>query len=275
MTYPLYIASAMGAMALVLMMPRRSASKVWPVIGAIIGGAVLGSFWLYLSRQMTLNWGIGRAAMGYYYVFSFIAIASAARVITHTKPVFAALWFVMVVLASAGLFLVLDAEFMAAAMVIIYGGAILVTYVFVIMLAAESGDPEVADDAPEYERIAREPVAAVIMGFFLLAALLSVLLMPMQRNQAMQDEPDSQVIEYELSNRPAKQLIDQLAQDGQVPSAQMQIDAQTLDNVERVGRDLFNSHPLGLELAGVILLISLVGAVVIARKHVEQPSTTD
>jgi NADH-quinone oxidoreductase subunit J len=265
----------MGAMALVLMMPRRSASKVWPVIGAIIGGAVLGSFWLYLSRQMTLNWGIGRAAMGYYYVFSFIAIASAARVITHTKPVFAALWFVMVVLASAGLFLVLDAEFMAAAMVIIYGGAILVTYVFVIMLAAESGDPEVADDAPEYERIAREPVAAVIMGFFLLAALLSVLLMPMQRNQAMQDEPDSQVIEYELSNRPAKQLIDQLAQDGQVPSAQMQIDAQTLDNVERVGRDLFNSHPLGLELAGVILLISLVGAVVIARKHVEQPSTTD
>ena len=46
-----------------------------------------------------------------------------------------------------------------------------------------------------------------------------------------------------------------------------------LDNVERVGLDLFRSHPLGLELAGIILLVSLIGAVVIARKRVESEKT--
>lgn len=273
MTYPLYIASAAGAMALLMMMPRRHASRVWISFGAIIGGCTLGAFWLYLSRQMTHAPGISEAAMAYYYLFSLIAVGAAARVITHTKPVFAALWFVMVVLASAGLFLVLDAEFMAAALVIIYGGAILVTYVFVIMLAAESGDPRDADDTPEYERIAREPAAAVIVSFVLLAALLSVLFLPMQRNLAMRDTTDRRVIANVLTNRPAQQLVDQLNDAGQAAPKVIRAEAATLDNVESVGLDLFNNHPLGLELAGVILLVALVGAVIIARKQVEP--TTD
>jgi NADH:ubiquinone oxidoreductase subunit 6 (subunit J) len=46
-----------------------------------------------------------------------------------------------------------------------------------------------------------------------------------------------------------------------------------LDNVERVGFDLFRSHPLGLELAGVILLVALVGAVVIARQKIGEETS--
>ncbi len=275
MTYALYIASAIGAVALFMMMPRRSSTAPVIAIGAILGGITLGSAWLYLSHRMSQSPGISDAAMAYYYIFSFIAIGSATRVITHTRPVFAALWFVMVVLASAGLFLVLDAEFMAAAMVIIYGGAILVTYVFVIMLASEASDPEHANPTPEYERVAREPAAAVVVGFVLLAAILSVTFQTIPHNDAIRDATDATIIARQLTNRPAQALVDQIEQDGSTVPDSMVRDARTLDNVERVGMDLFDGHPLGLELAGVILLVSLVGAVVIAKKHVDQPLPTE
>ena len=113
------------------------------------------------------------ASFIYYYLFSGIAIVSAVRVITHTRPVYAALWFVMVVLASAGLFLVLSAQFMAFAVVIIYGGAILVTYMFVLMLASQS-TPD-GGSSQGYDKVAKEPVLACAAGFLLLAVLLSVI----------------------------------------------------------------------------------------------------
>ena len=174
MAYALYIASVVGAVALLMMMPRRGFNPRW--IGGLLGAVTLGGLWLWLSRGLgeAANLGIGRAAMIYYYLFSAIAIGSAVRVITHTKPVFAALWFIMVVCATAGLFVILGAEFMAFAMIIIYGGAILVTYVFVIMLASQAGDPASLQAEPEYDRVAREPFAAIAAGFLLLAVLLTV-----------------------------------------------------------------------------------------------------
>ena len=72
----------------------------------------------------------------YFWIFSAIALVGAVRVVTHPRPVYSALYFVLTVFATAGLFVLLWAEFMAAALVLIYAGAILVTYVFVIMLAA-------------------------------------------------------------------------------------------------------------------------------------------
>ncbi len=60
------------------------------------------------------------------------------RVVTHPAPVYSALYFILTVFASAGLFVLLSAGFMAAALVLIYAGAILITYVFVIMLASQA-----------------------------------------------------------------------------------------------------------------------------------------
>ncbi len=138
MIWALYIASAFGAIALLLMMPRRGFNP--RAIGVLLAAAALGGLWLYLGRSLPEVLGIDAAAMGYYYAFSGIAIFSAACMITHTRPVFSALWFIMVVLAVTGLLILLSAEFMAAALVIIYGGAILVTYLFVLMLAAPPAD---------------------------------------------------------------------------------------------------------------------------------------
>ena len=56
----------------------------------------------------------------------------------HPRPVYSAVYFVLVVLATTGLCVLAAAEFLAAALVIVYGGAIMVTYIFVIMLAQQA-----------------------------------------------------------------------------------------------------------------------------------------
>jgi NADH-quinone oxidoreductase subunit J len=268
MLYAIYIASVAGAISLLLMMPRRGYNP--RKIGALVGAITLGGLWLYLARFLPDALGIAKPAMIYYYLFSALAIGSAVRVITHTKPVFAALWFVMLVIATAGLFLLLSAEFMAFAMVIIYGGAILVTYVFVIMLAAQATDSDAnnPDSQPEFETVAREPVAAIAAGFLLLAMLLTVAFNPgLKPNPVAAGLTDQQIIGTYLTQRNA----DLVAGRPGGAAAAAAGSAGELDNVEQVGFDLFRSHPLGLELAGVILLVSLVGAVVIARKQVDSP----
>ena len=86
-------------------------------------GFTLGLLWLHLADRYlpaAANRGIPGAAMAYYYIFSGVAIGAAGRVITHRKPVYAALWFVMVVLASSGLLVVLSAEFMAFGMHLLF-----------------------------------------------------------------------------------------------------------------------------------------------------------
>ena len=263
----LFAASVLGALALVLLMPRPG-RNLRP-LGGLIAIAALGGAWLAVAlgtdliEQLTKDkLGLPSVAFAYYYVFSFIAIASAVRVITHKRPVYSALWFIMVVLASAGLLLVLNAEFMAFAMVIIYGGAILVTYMFVIMLASQN-EPQHEEDIPEYDRYARDPLWACAAGFLLLAVLLSVYYSdnPLQRNVAAADPTDAQLIETHLADRALTEQNKELAS---APS----VSPDKLSNVEKVGLDLFESHPLAIELAGVILLVALIGAVVIAKTHV-------
>ncbi len=98
-------------------------------------------------------------------LLALVAMIGALRVITHPRPVYSALYFLLVIIAVGGMLVLLDATFLAAALLIIYAGAIMVTYMFVIMLAQKGGGP-----AP-YDRSAREPLVGVAAGFVLLAAL--------------------------------------------------------------------------------------------------------
>lgn len=268
MTWALYIASVVGAVSLYLMMPRQGFNP--RAFGALLGAMSLGGLWIWLAATALPNTGLPSGALPYYYIFSALAIGSAVRVITHPRPVYSALWFVLVVLASAGLFLLLTASFMAVAMVIIYGGAILVTYMFVIMLAAQTGDAADQADVADYDRVAREPVAAIAAGFVLLAVLLTVSFTPgLTAPQPGTFESQEQALLSDvLVERPAMELT-ALAGPAAEEAAQAQR-AASVDNVEFIGVDLFRSHPLGIELAGVILLVSLMGAVVIARMRVPE-----
>lgn len=274
----LYIASVLGAVALILMMPARQRAgspgslRLGPV-GALLGAATLGGLWLVLAFKAGLLQGANfLASVGlpattylYYYVFSAIAIGAAVRVITHRRPVYSALWFIMVVLASGGLFLTLAADFMAFAMVIIYGGAILVTYMFVIMLASQPSESGRLDEKPIYDRYSHDPLWACVAGFLLLAVLLTVGFgdaQVMRPNPAAAMQTDQEVIATLLTDRGVTEENAHLA-------SSPQSTATDVGNVERIGLDLFLGHPLAIELAGVILLVSLIGAVVIAKTRVE------
>jgi NADH-quinone oxidoreductase subunit J len=279
MLYALYIASFLGAAALLMMMPHSP--RAVRALGGVLGGAALGGTWLMLSQRLPEDLGMSRGAFGYHYLFSFLAIASAVRVITHTRPVYSALWFVMVVLASSGLLLVLGAEFVAFAMILIYAGAILVTYVFVLMLAGESSGESAGAwneaQAPESDRLPREPLAAVACGFLLLAGLLSAAFppedQPHRANPRARGLSDAAVRATVLTGRGVERVLARVTDPADRAALQTRLPSETLENAERIGLDLFETHPLGLELAGVILLVSVIGAVVIARQRVEdEPS---
>jgi NADH-quinone oxidoreductase subunit J len=100
--------------------------------------------------------------------FSLLAFTFAILMIAQRNPARAAVFFAVVVLNVCGLFLLLAAPFLMAATIIIYAGAIIVTFLFVIMLAQPTGQSNANDRC-------REPSLSAAVGFILLAALLIVL----------------------------------------------------------------------------------------------------
>lgn len=170
----LYAICALGAAGLYLML--RPGAHAVRGAGAVLGLAAL--VWLGKEAAAALagpdggGWGWwGDDSPLLFGLFSLIAVAGAVRMVTHQRPVYAALYFVLVVLASAALFLMLEAEFMAFALIIVYAGAILITYLFVLMLAQQAQSEEDIRTLAEYDRTPREPAAAVIVGFILVAVL--------------------------------------------------------------------------------------------------------
>src|SRR3954470_21634719 len=184
----------------VLLLPSRREASLRKV-----GGAVLLAAGLILAALMVrMTAGSAQGGMGpYFWIFSAIAIFGAIRVVTHTKPVYSALYFVLTVFASAGLFLLLWAEFMAAALILIYAGAILVTYVFVIMLASEASTPGAgARGFLEHDVVAKDPVIAAAVGFALMGVLLFVVF---DKAQALTPESASAVFYTKRIHTPTTQ----------------------------------------------------------------------
>jgi NADH-quinone oxidoreductase subunit J len=226
----LFVLAVAAGVGTVLLLPARREAP-W----RSIGGVVLFASGIILAVQL----GKLAAGMGaYFWIFSAIAIIAALRVITHPKPVYSALYFVLTVMASAGLFVLMWAQFMAAALILIYAGAILVTYIFVIMLAAEAAPDAGSGGMPgrltEHDAVSREPVVASAVGFALLGVLLFV-------------------------------VFDRPVEPARMPQSSS---AAFVGSTQQLGEYLFNKQLVNLELAGLILTVAMVGAIVIARKRV-------
>ena len=104
----------------------------------------------------------------HFYLFSVLAIASALLFVTRKNPVPAALWLVNVMIALAGLYVMLDAPFVGVIQVLVYAGAIMVVFVFVVMLLnlGRSGISDIRSLGPR--------LGAGVVGLALLANLLVV-----------------------------------------------------------------------------------------------------
>jgi NADH-quinone oxidoreductase subunit J len=291
----LYIASILSAIGLYLVL--RPGARSWRLVGALLGLAGLSA----ITAGIVERFGLPEEGEphAYYILFGLIAVIGAARMISHPKPVYAALYFILVVLSSAALFLLLQAEFMAFALVIVYAGAILITYMFVLMLAQQASENSEVEFIADYDRIPREPAGAVFTGFLMLALLGTALFGP--KSQPVFVIPPESAMNaqwFALDGLPRKrdalirsvepraaEIIEDAMgsalsiHDG-VATADVRLDDGTLvevvldesrlpDNTDQVGQALVGRFPASLELAGIILLMAMFGAVVLARRQIE------
>lgn len=294
----LYTACVIGAAGLFLLV--RPGARSLRIAGALVALAVFAWLVVRIPASMGLV-GFSSLPPVMFWVFALIAVASAGRMITHPRPVYCALYFIMVVLSTAALLLLLGAEFMAFALIIVYAGAILVTYLFVIMLAQQADNPDNPNEGAEYDRIPREPLAAVVAGMLMMAALTQVLsqhadnwpntgptthmradawwdleLMPEVLKEYISEHEDEP---FTLGSSEGPRIIN-VSPDGfdaelRYTTASGREQKLLLphsmlpDNIHRVGLSLVARFPASLELAGVILLMAMLGAVVLARRQVE------
>lgn len=207
----------LGAVGLFLAMPggRAAMGRAGMVLLAGAGAMVVA---------LALRLAAGHAAHGWFIGSALVALFGAVRVITHPRPVYSALYFVLLVIAVASLLVRMEAEFLAAALIIIYAGAILVTYLFVIMLAQQSR-------SAGYDTTSREPLWGCLAGFVLLAVIGGVL------------------FEQPAAGAAAASLV------------------EGAGTVETVGTALLTDYIIAIQLAGLLLLAALVGAIAIARRR--------
>lgn len=134
---PIVLAAGLILIAVYVLMPRERRYPRW--IGGLAAG---GAF--FAVGELLIRWQALTVESFLFKVFALIAIVAGGMLVTQRNPVHAALSFALVVLSTCGLFLLQAAPFLTAATIIVYAGAIVVTFLFLIMLAQQEG-PSDAD----------------------------------------------------------------------------------------------------------------------------------
>ena len=168
-----------------------------------------------------------------FYMLVALAIGASALVIGQRNPMYSVLRLIASFGALAGLYIQLDAPFVAVAQIIIYAGAIMVLFLFVVMLL---NAPQ--EDAAEWDR--SHPLRQPGVGRF--GAMLALLL----------------VVQLGWALLRANDVSDAVASRGE---------AATVSSVREVGRVLFTDYMFAFEATSILILVAMVGAVVLARQE--------
>jgi len=245
--YGLVIPLLLGAAAVWLLMPRAAGAGS-RTAGAVAGLAALVTAGLWLTHPSD---GATRTFM--FYLFAAGAVAGAALMITHHNPVYAALWFAVATLCVCGLFLLRSAPFLAAATVIVYAGAIIVTFLFVIMLARQHG-------APLYDRQAARPFLTTVVAFAVLGGMLYTL------REWRAAVPQTAVVEgVEVVTRGTRYLTTPVAAEANPLSRP--VENAELGTMRGLGRSLFGDYLFAVEIAGTLLLVAAIGAIALSPRR--------
>jgi NADH-quinone oxidoreductase subunit J len=170
-------------------------------------------------------------------------LAGAVGVITRSHPVHAALSLILTLFGVAVLYIAQQAEFLAAVQVIVYAGAIVVLFLFVIMLLGVDKAEDLQVEPFRLQRKTAGIVGGGVIGLIAFAAIAS------RDNIGVTKPPQSDAIT----------AVDPLTHDS---------------NVRRIARDLFSDHVLAFELTSVLLVIAVVGTVLLARRAPKSPAET-
>ena len=166
-----------------------------------------------------------------FYFFAALAVVSAILVVTRRNAVHSAIFLVTALLATAGIFLQLHAEFLFIVQVILYVGGIMVLFIFVIMLV----NLDVAARQMQFNRM------------WLVALCLTIAL-------------GAQV--YMVFHYAQSGVMEALFRLPAAPAAALE------PNTELIGVSLFTEYMLPFEVASVLLLVAMIGAVVMAKRKV-------
>jgi NADH-quinone oxidoreductase subunit J len=159
-------------------------------------------------------------------VFALLALGSALVVILHHSPIYSTLSLVLTLFSVAVLFVLLGAPFIATLQLLIYAGAILVLFLFVIMLLNVSRD----EGLPGGHRAQR---VTAIAGALVFAGTLALLLRPLDALRRGGGQPP---------------LTDELV------------------SLSGLARELFDQYLLPFEIVGLLLLVAVIAATVVARR---------
>ncbi len=220
-------ATLLLAVGLWLMLPRAGATGRW--LGTVLVAASLG---LFASQVPRLGGWIND---GVFFILAGVTLLAAVATVTFRNPVYSAIWFGLSLLGTAGLFLFQGAQFLGVATVVVYAGAILVTFLFVLMLAQPEGHAS-------YDRLGWAPRLSALTGA-LLVGLLTLAIISVFQNPVVADRPAAPFA--------APQMADEILAD---------------QHMAHLGAQLFSKHLVAVEVAGTLLLIALVGTVAIVAQ---------
>jgi NADH-quinone oxidoreductase subunit J len=162
----------------------------------------------------------------FFLYFAGIIVLTAVLVVALRNPVYSALSLLILFFHVAGLYVTLHAEFLAAVQIIVYAGAILVLYLFVVMLL----------NVKREERYhAQLPIAALLGA----TILTEVLLLTVHQSFAPGGETPGLV-------RPAVEALE--------------------GNTETIGEVLYSTYLFPFEVASLILLVAMIGAIILAKR---------
>jgi NADH-quinone oxidoreductase subunit J len=164
----------------------------------------------------------------FFYVFAGVCIASAAMVILSKNPVHSVLFLILAFVNAAGLFVLMGAEFLAMILIVVYVGAVAVLFLFVVMML----DVDFAELREGF--LTYLPIGGVIAFIFLFELLLVV---------------------------GAWVIGPQVVRTSPIPN----LDAVT--NTAALGQVLYTRYIYYFQIAGVVLLIAMIGAIVLTLRH--------
>jgi NADH-quinone oxidoreductase subunit J len=170
-------------------------------------------------------------------------LAGAVGVITRSHPVHAALSLILTLFGVAVMYVAQEAQFLAAVQIIVYAGAIVVLFLFVIMLLGVDKAENLQIEPFPLQRKTAAVVGGGVIGLIAFAAISS------RNNIGLVKPPQNK---------------DVIAVDN----------VQHDSNIRRLARDLFTDHVLAFELTSVLLLIAVVGTVLLARRAPKAPAET-
>jgi len=162
-----------------------------------------------------------------FYLLSACILVSAILVVTRKNPVYSALFLVVTIVSIAGIFILAGAEFLAVVQIFVYAGGVMVLYVFLIMLI-NLRKPELK------KRQIHNQWLVVVFVCFLLGLEICMLLIP-------------SLVQPSDSGEAARAL-------------------QDFSNTKEVGKKLYTDFLLPFEVASVLLVVAMIGAVLLGKK---------